>query len=216
MFLDHSGISDLLDLITADNDAAGVVDYDYKISGGDAVVGESTETEVDEDFVYPDIDYQEKEVETTDEDTKESIEDILEDDETEIVWIPVVVEYDYEIVETKDILEIFENADTQLDYQEDQTYQLFVQKALDTSVQFESIYQEQRIFNIILLSGIKSQADLSQFHASRSVPDLPDRDVRPDQPRHLHLQQVPLHQPHHAWRTRTKRKTPFKFIIITL
>eukprot|EP00090_Calanus_glacialis_P021374 TRINITY_DN32981_c0_g1_i1.p1 TRINITY_DN32981_c0_g1~~TRINITY_DN32981_c0_g1_i1.p1 ORF type:complete len:281 (+),score=99.62 TRINITY_DN32981_c0_g1_i1:45-887(+) len=183
------GISDLLDLITADNDAAGVVDYDYKISGGDAVVGESTETEVDEDFVYPDIDYQEKEVETTDEDTKESIEDILEDDETEIVWIPVVVEYDYEIVETKDILEIFEDADTQLDYQEDQTYQLFVQKALDTSVQFESIYQEQRIFNIILLSGVSLiclivmfgliSLAISIFNRSHSTnPTMPDGNVK--------------------------------------
>lgn len=186
------GISDLLDLITADNadnEAAGVVDYDYKISGGEAVVGESTETEVDDEFVYPDIDYQEKEVETTAEDTKDSIEDILEEDETEIVWIPLAVEYDYEIVETKDILEIFEDADTQLDYQEDQTYQLFVQKALDTSVQFESIYQEQRIFNIILLSGVSLiclivmfgliSLAISIFNRSHSTnPTMPDGNVK--------------------------------------
>merc|ERR1712013_483985 len=57
------------------------------------------------------------------------------------------VDYEY--------LDIFGNdADTQLDYQEDQNYKMFVQKALDSSVKFENIYEEQRMFNIILLSGI--------------------------------------------------------------
>merc|ERR1711875_88939 len=35
-----------------------------------------------------------------------------------------------------------------------ENYKMFVQKALDSSVKFENIYEEQRIFNIILLSGI--------------------------------------------------------------
>jgi len=156
------GISDLLDLITnstAVEGEGGVVDYDYKIFGGEGIDGEITDIEINKDVVYPNIDYQEDDVkeevvETTKEDVKNVNENIVEDDDTDIVWIPVLVEYDYEIVDTQDILEIFEDDDTELDYQEDENYKMFVKKAIDTSVQFESIYQEQRIFNIILLSGV--------------------------------------------------------------
>merc|ERR1712215_563255 len=78
-----------------------------------------------------------------------------DEDESEIVWVPAaVVQYDYEIIDVQEALDIFDDADTLLDYQEDQNYKMFVQKALDSSVKFENIYEEQRIFNIILLSGI--------------------------------------------------------------
>merc|ERR1712123_161649 len=124
------------------------------------------------------------------EDTKVVEENDLDDEETEIVWIPaVVVEYDYEIMDSMDILEIFEDADTQLDYQEDQNYQLFVKKALDTTVKFETIYQEQRIFNIILLSGVSLicliimfgliSLAISIFNSSHTTnPTIPDGNVK--------------------------------------
>lgn len=191
---DYSGISDLLDLITVDRDENKIVDYDYKISGGEAVIGaDITDTEVDKDYVYPD--YQDtflevKGIETIIENTKVVEENDLDDEETEIVWIPaVIVEYDYEIMDSMDILEIFEDADTQLDYQEDQNYQLFVKKALDTTVKFETIYQEQRIFNIILLSGVSLicliimfgliSLAISIFNSSHTTnPTIPDGNVK--------------------------------------
>jgi len=148
---DHSGIADLLDLITGDNTEEDHVDYDYKITGGEVVIGEEI-TNTEDEFIYPDIDYQDthEDVEATDE-TNDIYEDSVEDEETEIVWVPAaVVEYDYEIVDMHDIMDIFDNDEPQLDYQEDQNYQ----EARYSSVKFETIYQEQRIFNIILLAGV--------------------------------------------------------------
>jgi len=153
------GVSDLLDLIT--NSTAvegdhGVEDYDYNITGGEGILEEITDTVINKDTLYPNIDYQETFEKDEDLDIfkRDVNENIEEDDEVAIVWIPIVVEYDYEIVDTKDIFDMFDIVDTELDYQEDKNYKLFVQKALDSSVQFKSIYQEQRVFNIILLSGV--------------------------------------------------------------
>eukprot|EP00092_Neocalanus_flemingeri_P041971 GFUD01045716.1.p1 GENE.GFUD01045716.1~~GFUD01045716.1.p1 ORF type:complete len:262 (+),score=85.71 GFUD01045716.1:42-827(+) len=134
-------------------------DYDYKSLGGVGIVEDIKDIEISKDLVYHDTDYQDNDVEQDEgESLKKDLEglkeNIVTDDEIDIVWIPVVVEYDYEIVNTMDLVEIFEDDDTQLDYREDENYQKFVKHALDTSVQFESIYQEQRIFNIILLSGV--------------------------------------------------------------
>merc|ERR1719315_524803 len=66
---------------------------------------------------------------------------------------------------------------------------MFVQKALDSSVKFENIYQEQRIFNIILLSGISliclivmfglislAISMFSRLHPNN--PTRPDRNVK--------------------------------------
>eukprot|EP00092_Neocalanus_flemingeri_P032435 GFUD01035276.1.p1 GENE.GFUD01035276.1~~GFUD01035276.1.p1 ORF type:complete len:286 (+),score=89.36 GFUD01035276.1:27-884(+) len=160
----REGISDLLDLITNSTASdgksnTGVLDYDYKSLGGEGIVEDIKDIEISKDLVYHDTDYQDNDVEQNEgESLKKDLEglkeNIVTDDEIDIVWIPVVVEYDYEIVNTMDLVEIFEDDDTQLDYREDENYQKFVKHALDTSVQFESIYQEQRIFNIILLSGV--------------------------------------------------------------
>merc|ERR1719357_1705031 len=75
--------------------------------------------------------------------------------------IEPIVAYDYvikdvdgEVVETGDLMELIDDEETELEYHQDETYQLFVQKAMDTSVKFQTLYQEQRIFNIILLSGV--------------------------------------------------------------
>ena len=147
---DHSGIADLLDLIT--NTEENSVDYDYKITGGDVAIGEEI-TNTEDEFLYPDIDYQDTQ-EGVDEtvETKDISENSVEDEETEIVWVPAaVVEYDYEIVDMQDIMDIFDDDEAQLDYQEDQNYQ---EALVDSSVKFETIYQEQRIFNIILLAGV--------------------------------------------------------------
>jgi len=157
---DLSGISDLHDLITGDNTEDHPVDYEYlDIFGRDAIIGDDIANIGVENLLYPNIDYQDQlfDVEATGSNKEETDihENISNEDESEIVWIPAaVVQYDYEIVDVKEALDIFDDADTQLDYQEDQNYKMFVQKALDSSVKFENIYEEQRIFNIILLSGI--------------------------------------------------------------
>ena len=157
--LDLSGISDLHDLITGDNTEDHPVDYEYlDIFGRDAIIGDDIANIGVENLLYPNIDYQDQlfDVEATGSNKEETEirENISNEDESEIVWIPAaVVQYDYEIVDVKEALDIFDDADTQLDYQEDQNYKMFVQKALDSSVKFENIYEEQRIFNIILLSG---------------------------------------------------------------
>jgi len=191
---DYSGISDLRDLITGDNTEDKTVDYDYKIFGGEAVIGEeiaNTEVEI---LIYPDIDYQDKLVDeeiskTSDEET-EAHGNNSNEDEAEIVWIPAaVVQYDYEILDVNDALNNLDDADTELDYQEDEHYKMFVQKAVDSSVKFENIYQEQRIFNIILLSGISLICLIILFglvsliisiftRSNPANPTLPDRNVK--------------------------------------
>merc|ERR1711887_339190 len=157
---DLSEISDLLDLIAGDNTEEHLVDYDYKIFGGEAFIGDDIANTDADNLLYPDIDYQDKlfDVEATEsnsEETDDAQKNNSDEDESEIVWIPAaVVQYDYEIDDVQEALDIFYDADTHLDYQEDENYKMFVQKALDSSVKFENIYEEQRIFNIILLSGI--------------------------------------------------------------
>merc|ERR1712179_187691 len=124
---DLSGISDLLDLIAGDNTEEHLVDYDYKIFGGEAFIGDDIANTDADNLLYPDIDYQDKlfDVEATEsnsEETDDAQKNNSDEDESEIVWVPAaVVQYDYEIID--------------------------LQEALD-------IYEEQRIFNIILLSGI--------------------------------------------------------------
>merc|ERR1711970_1028374 len=154
-------VSDLLDLIAGDNHdiEEHPVDYDYKIFGGEAVIGDDIANIDDENLLYPDIDYQDKlsNVKITGNHNEETYvhENNSDEDESEIIWIPAaVVQYDYEIDDVQEALDIFYDADTHLDYQEDENYKMFVQKALDSSVKFENICEEQRIFNIILLSGI--------------------------------------------------------------
>jgi len=146
------GVSDLLDLITSSNGIEPIVDYDYVIKDGDA---EIVEKETENELEYPDIIYQDTiSVEENIESEKEtSVGDNLDKD-TEVVWVPVAIEYDYEVAETGDLMELFDDEETELEYHQDETYQLFVQKAMDTSVKFQTLYQEQRIFNIILLSGV--------------------------------------------------------------
>merc|ERR1712236_23259 len=192
---DLSGISDLLDLIAADNTEEHLVDYDYKIFGGEAFIGDDIANTDADNLLYPDIDYQDKlfDVEATEsnsEETDDAQKNNSDEDESEIVWVPAaVVQYDYEIVDVQEALDIFDDADTQLDYQEDQNYKMFVQKALDSSVKFENIYEEQRIFNIILLSGISliclivmfglislAISMFSRLHPNN--PTRPDRNVK--------------------------------------
>jgi len=192
---DLSGISDLLDLIAGDNTEEHLVDYDYKIFGGEAFIGDDIANTDADNLLYPDIDYQDKlfDVEATEsnsEETDDAQKNNSDEDESEIVWVPAaVVQYDYEIIDLQEALDIFDDADTQLDYQEDQNYKMFVQKALDSSVKFENIYEEQRIFNIILLSGISliclivmfglislAISMFSRLHPNN--PTRPDRNVK--------------------------------------
>jgi len=158
---EKAGVSDLLDLLH-DNQPR---DYDYKISDGDGFLEEASESTEQRELLYPDIDYEEIEQIYAGEDLVKEEGDLHEDEsytervheeeKTNKVVVPVIVEYEYEIIETKDLIEIVSDGeDTDLDYQEDENYKRYVKKAFDTSVQFESIYQEQRIFNIILLSGV--------------------------------------------------------------
>merc|ERR1711909_174745 len=113
---DLSEISDLLDLIAGDNTEEHLVDYDYKIFGGD----DFANTDAD-NLLYPDIDYQDKlfDVETTEsnsEETDDAQKNNSDEDESEIVWVPAaVVQYDYEIIDLQEALDIFDDADTQLD-----------------------------------------------------------------------------------------------------
>merc|ERR1711909_11130 len=192
---DLSEISDLLDLIAGDNTEEHLVDYDYKIFGGEAFIGDDIANTDADNLLYPDIDYQDKlfDVEATEsnsEETDDAQKNNSDEDESEIVWVPAaVVQYDYEIIDLQEALDIFDDADTQLDYQEDQNYKMFVQKALDSSVKFENIYEEQRIFNIILLSGISliclivmfglislAISMFSRLHPNN--PTRPDRNVK--------------------------------------
>merc|ERR1719295_248516 len=146
------GVSDLHDLITSSNGIEPIVDYDYVVKDGDA---EIVEKETENELEYPDIIYQDIiSVEENIESEKEtSVGDNLDKD-TEVAWVPVAIAYDYEVAETGDLMELFDDEETELEYHQDETYQLFVQKAMDTSVKFQTLYQEQRIFNIILLSGV--------------------------------------------------------------
>merc|ERR1712179_576476 len=57
---DLSEISDLLDLIAGDNTEEHLVDYDYKIFGGEAFIGDDIANTDADNLLYPDIDYQDK------------------------------------------------------------------------------------------------------------------------------------------------------------
>merc|ERR1719357_734164 len=146
------GVSDLLDLITSSKGIEPIVAYDYVIKDVD---DEIVEKEAKNELEYKDIIYQDtiSVDENIEIERETSVEDNLDKD-TEVVWVPVAIEYDYEVAETGDLMELIDDEETELEYHQDDTYQLFVQKAMDTSVKFQTLYQEQRIFNIILLSGV--------------------------------------------------------------
>merc|ERR1712215_63475 len=158
----REGIKDLIGMITnseaAKEEGDNILNYDYKIVGGEVAFEDLVDTEMNKDDVNTNIGYLYYDTEEENHFTKE--EDLIvkkadDTDQLDVVWIPIVVQYDYEMmIDTQDLFDIVEDDDTELDYQQDKNYKMFVQKAIDTSVQFESIYQEQRIFNIILLSGV--------------------------------------------------------------